>query len=121
MSAPIQTSTQQEKRFPKTYLIFGAPEPPADAVAHSPQPIPQSRRREEASLGGATGQVREPAVDLLLDLGLDGALVGLGDALRLEAVAEQRGRVHGALERVALPAEEVVSMLAVAGAVRTRG
>ena len=59
------------------------------------------------------------AIDILVDEGLDGALVHVGHGLRLErapvlAALEHAGRVHGALERVALPAEEVVGVGAVA-------
>ena len=59
------------------------------------------------------------SVDVLLDEALDGALVHLGRGLRLERPAvlagiEHAGRVHGPLERVTLPTEDVVGMGAVA-------
>jgi len=53
------------------------------------------------------------AVDVLINGVLDGALVGLVDRLGGDAVAKQGLRVHGALECVALPPEDVVAMRAV--------
>ena len=58
---------------------------------------------------------REPPVDILLNLCLDRALVHVIDSLRLERPAvlaplEHARRVHGALQRVALPAKEVVGV-----------
>jgi hypothetical protein len=53
------------------------------------------------------------AVDILLDGRLDGALHGLLGALGLELATYRSGAlgIHGALERIALPAEDVVAVL----------
>lgn len=72
--------------------------------------IPSPGEGEESSR-------QRTSINILAHGGRDRAPVRLGDALGLEAVAQQRGRVHGALERVALPAEDVVGVGAVAGAV----
>jgi hypothetical protein len=53
------------------------------------------------------------AVDVLINGVLDGALVGLVDRLGGDAVAKQGRGVHGALEGVALPPEDVVAVRAV--------
>lgn len=58
------------------------------------------------------------SIDVLLDDLLSSALVHLSDGLRLERLAvlagvEHARRVHGALERIALPAEHVIGVGAV--------
>lgn len=60
------------------------------------------------------------AVVVLLDNSLNGALVRLVECLRGEAVAgrAKAAVVHGVLEGVVLPAEDVVAVLAVSGALR---
>ena len=65
------------------------------------------------------------AIDSLLDKVLDGALVHGGDVLRLERLAVFAGLehalvVHGLLERIALPAEQVVGVGSVALGVAER-
>lgn len=57
-----------------------------------------------------TRQLREPSINALVDEILDGALVHLCHTLRLERPStltrlEHALRVHGALQRVALPSE----------------
>jgi len=52
------------------------------------------------------------AIDVLLDGALNGTLVGLVDGLGLEAGGGQAGLVHGALERITLPAKEVITVSA---------
>ena len=60
----------------------------------------------------------QPPVDGLLDDGRERALVRLGDGLRLELGAVRPAElVHGPLQRVALPPEDVVPVPAVAGLV----
>ena len=63
--------------------------------------------------GMRVSPVKRTAVSLLADEVLDCALVGRGHGLLLDgpaAVVEALGLVHGALQRVALPAEEVVGV-----------
>lgn len=61
----------------------------------------------------ASGKKTHTAVDVLVDLGLDLALVGHGHGLLGDgaaAVVEALGLLHGAFESVALPAEQVVGV-----------
>ncbi len=68
-----------------------------------------------------TWQLREPAVEILLDGWLQGTLIALVERLRLKRVAidlvgEQVAAavsVHGSLQGVALPAKDVVAVNAV--------
>ena len=63
-------------------------------------------------------QLGQPAIDILRDLLLLRALVGLRNALSLEhAVAGIAVRVHSPLQRITLPAEDVVAVRAVSGEV----
>jgi len=76
-----------------------------------------------ANLRQLVGKIGAPSVGILVDEGLDGAGLHLVNRLREEAAAlgaEAAALVHGLLERVVLPAEDVVTVLAEAGVVAHR-
>src|SRR3569833_3188932 len=72
----------------------------------------RERERENSKVGVLT------AVEVLLDHVRDAALVLLRDGLGLERrAADVAVRVHHALQRIALPAEDVIGVAGVAGSV----
>jgi hypothetical protein len=81
---------------------------------HTTVPFPNSSRRSLfVGGGGEAGQVGEPGVaNVLLGVLALGAVDGLGVLLALEGAAGVAGAlgVHGLLEGVALPAEQVVAV-----------
>jgi len=107
-----------------TIEVHRAPPQEPDPVAHISEPSPGNllnpvvmsvRQLRQA------GPEQPTAVGFLLDYRLDTALVRLGKLLKLEsgACVAEAAAIHCLLQGVALPPEDVITMLAVPGAIHT--